>query len=84
MNDNVAKWKEKIRNLVRNNPGELRLMDKESTLRMTDRLANIRDGKKIYRPAGMEVDQRRLSNKDWGARRRAAEDDQLSGSDQFD
>ena len=33
-----------IRNLVRNNPGELRLLDFENTLRMIDHIALTRDG----------------------------------------
>ena len=32
-----------IRNLIRSNPGKLRLMDLENTLRMTDHLALTRD-----------------------------------------
>ena len=44
MNGNVARWNEMICNLVRSNPGELRLMDLEDTLRMTDQLALTRDG----------------------------------------
>ena len=44
LNGNVTRWNEMIRNLVRSNPGELRLMDLEITLRMTDHLALTRDG----------------------------------------
>ena len=43
MNGSVARWNEMIRNLVRSIPDELRLMDRESTLRMTDHLALIRE-----------------------------------------
>ena len=44
MNGNVTRWNEMIRNLVRNNPGELRLLDLENTLRMIDHIALTRDG----------------------------------------
>ena len=44
MNDNVTRWNEMIRNLVRNNPGELRLLDLENMLRMIDHIALTRDG----------------------------------------
>ena len=44
MNGNVTRWKEMIRNLVRSNPGELRLLDLENTLRMIDHIALTRDG----------------------------------------
>ena len=44
MKGNVARWNEIIRNLVRSNPGELRRMDLQITLRMTDHLALTRDG----------------------------------------
>ena len=44
MNGNVTRWNEKIRNLVRNNPGELRLLDLENTLRMIDHVALTKDG----------------------------------------
>ena len=44
MNGNVTRWNEMIRSLVRNNPGELRLLDLENTLRMIDHLALTRDG----------------------------------------
>ena len=39
LNGNVTRRNEMIRNLIRSNPGELRLMDLESKLRMTDHLA---------------------------------------------
>ena len=44
MNDNVTRWNEMIRSLVRNNPGELRLLDLENMLRMIDHIALTRDG----------------------------------------
>ena len=44
MNGNVTRWNEMIRSLVRNNPGELRLLDLENTLRMIDHIALTRDG----------------------------------------
>ena len=44
MNGNVTRWNEMIRDLVRNNPGELRLLDLENTLRMIDHIALTRDG----------------------------------------
>ena len=44
MNGNVTRWNEMIRNLVRTNPGELRLLDHENTLRMIDHIALTRDG----------------------------------------
>ena len=44
MNGNVTRWNEMIRNLLRNNPGELRLLDLENTLRMIDHIALTRDG----------------------------------------
>ena len=43
MNGNVTRWKEMIRSLVRNNPGELRLLDLENMLRMIDHIALTRD-----------------------------------------
>ena len=36
MNGNVTRGNEMIHNLIRSNPGELRLMDLENTLRMAD------------------------------------------------
>ena len=44
MNGNVTRWIEMVRNLIRSNPGELRLMYLENTLRMTDYLALARNG----------------------------------------
>ena len=44
MNGNVTRWNEMTRSLVRNNPGELRLMDLENMLRMIDHLALTEDG----------------------------------------
>ena len=44
MNGNVTRWNEIIRNLVRNNPGELRLLDLENMLRMIDHIALTRYG----------------------------------------
>ena len=44
MNGNVTQWNDMTRSLVRSNPSELRLMDLENTLRMTDHLALTRDG----------------------------------------
>ena len=44
VNGNVTRWNEMIRNLVRNNPGESRLLDLETTLRMIDHIALTRDG----------------------------------------
>ena len=44
MNGNVTRWNEMSRNLVRNNPGELRLLDIENTLRMVDHVALTKDG----------------------------------------
>ena len=44
MNGNVTRWNEMICNLVRSNPGELRLLDLENTLRMIDHIALTRDG----------------------------------------
>ena len=44
MNGNVTRWNEMTRRLVRNNPGELRLMDLESMLRMIDHILLTRDG----------------------------------------
>ena len=44
MNGNVTRWNEMIRNLMRSNPGELRLLDLENTLRMIDHIALTRDG----------------------------------------
>ena len=44
MNGNVTRWNEMIRSLVRNNPGELRLLDLEHMLRMIDHIALTRDG----------------------------------------
>ena len=43
-NGNVTRWNKVIRSLVRNNPGELRLLDLENMLRMIDHLALTRDG----------------------------------------
>ena len=36
MNGNVTRWNEMVRNLIKSNPGYLRLRDLEITLRMTD------------------------------------------------
>ena len=44
MNGNVTRWNEMTRSLVRNNPGELRLLDLENMLRMTDHIALTKDG----------------------------------------
>ena len=44
MNGNVTRWNEMIRSLVRNNRGELRLLDLENMLRMIDHIALTRDG----------------------------------------
>ena len=44
MNGNVTRWNEMTRSLVRNNPGELRLLDLENMLRMIDHIALTRDG----------------------------------------
>ena len=44
MNGNVTRWNEMIRSLVRNNPGELRLLDLENMLRMVDHIALTSDG----------------------------------------
>ena len=44
MNGNVTRWNEMIRSLVRNNPGELRLLDLENMLRIIDHIALTRDG----------------------------------------
>ena len=44
MNGNVTRWNEMIRGLVRNNPGELRLLDLENMLRMIDHIVLTRDG----------------------------------------
>ena len=44
MNGNVTRWNEMICSLVRNNPGELRLLDLENMLRMIDHRALTRDG----------------------------------------
>ena len=41
---NATRWNDMARNLVRSNPSELRLMDLESTLGMTDHLALTRVG----------------------------------------
>ena len=48
MNGNVIRWNEMIRNLIRSNPGELRLMGLENTLRMTDHLALTGDGIRFH------------------------------------
>ena len=44
MNGNVTRWNEMTRSLVRNNPGELLLLDLENMLRMIDHIALTRDG----------------------------------------
>ena len=44
MYGNVTRWNEMTRSLVRNNPGELRLLDLENMLRMIDHIALTRDG----------------------------------------
>ena len=44
MNDNVTRWNEMTRSLVRSNPSELRLMDLENMLRMIYHLALTRVG----------------------------------------
>ena len=44
MNGNVTRWNEMIRSLVRNKPGELRLLHLENMLRMIDHIALTRDG----------------------------------------
>ena len=44
MNGNVTRWNDMTSSLVRSNPSELRLMNLENMLRMTDHLALIRDG----------------------------------------
>ena len=44
MNGNVTRWNEMTRSLVRNNPGDLRLLDLENMLRMTDHIALTKDG----------------------------------------
>ena len=44
LNGNVTRWNEMTRSLVRNNPGELRLLDRENMLRMIDHNALTRDG----------------------------------------
>ena len=44
MNSNVTRWNEMTRSLVRNNPGELRFLDLENMLRMTDHIALTKDG----------------------------------------
>ena len=44
MNGNVTRWNEMTRSLVRNNPGELRILDLENMLRMIDHIALTRDG----------------------------------------
>ena len=43
-NGKVTRWNEMVRNLLRSNPGELRLMDLKNKLRMADHLALTRDG----------------------------------------
>ena len=43
-NINVARWNQMVQNLVRSNPGELRLIDLENTFCMTDHLLLTRDG----------------------------------------
>ena len=43
MNGNVTRWNEMIRNLVGNNPGELRLLGLENMMRMIDHIALTRD-----------------------------------------
>ena len=40
----LISWNEMVRNLIRSNPGELRLLDLENTLLMPDHLALTRDG----------------------------------------
>ena len=57
LNANVTRWNEMIRNLVRNNQGELRLMDLEITLRMTGHLALTRDGIHFKKTARKAMDQ---------------------------
>ena len=52
MNGNVTRWNDMTRNLVRSNSSELRLMDLENTLRMTDHLALTRDGKRFNTAQG--------------------------------
>ena len=44
MNGNATRWNEIVRNLIRSNPGGLRLMDLENTLRTSDHLALTRNG----------------------------------------
>ena len=44
MNGNVTRWNEMTSSLVRNNSGELRLLDLENMLRMIDHIAPTRDG----------------------------------------
>ena len=68
LNDNVTRCYEMIRSLISSNPGELRLMDLENTLRMTNHLALTRDG--IHLNTFQVMDQRRLSDKNRGDRRR--------------
>ena len=77
MNGNVSRWNDKTRSLVRSNPSELRLVDLENTLRMTDHLALIRYS------ARETLDKRCVSDTDRGDRERT-EDNRLTGSDQFD
>ena len=43
MNGNVTRWNEMTRSLVRNNPGQLRLLDLENILRMIDHIALTRN-----------------------------------------
>ena len=73
MNGNVTLWNEMIRNLIRSNPGELRLMDLENTLRMTDHLALIRNSIHFNTLKGRRWSIR-LSDKDRGDRRKTQDD----------
>ena len=52
MNGNVTRWNEMICSLVRNNPGELRLLDLENMRRMIDHIALTRDGVKFNTQQG--------------------------------
>ena len=52
MTGNVTQWNDLTRNLMRSNPSELRLMDLENTLRMTDYLPLTKDGIHFNTPQG--------------------------------
>ena len=73
MNGNVTRWNEMTRSLVRSNPSKLRLMN----------LENLQGWNTLQHPAREALGKRRVPDAVEGNGARI-EDNQLTGSDQFD